>query len=72
VLAVTFPHGRFLGSEAAAALLGELSRAGIAGGAVYDALVGAAAREHHVSLATRDERAVETYRKLGVRVELLV
>jgi predicted nucleic acid-binding protein len=72
LLAVTFPASRFLGAKAAAALLGELSQAGIAGGAVYDALVGAAAREHDVSLATRDERAVETYRKLGVRVELLV
>jgi predicted nucleic acid-binding protein len=38
---------------------------------VYDALVGAAAREHGVKLATRDRRALETYRALEAQVELL-
>ncbi|MEO8968055.1 MAG: hypothetical protein ABI355_10595 [Solirubrobacteraceae bacterium] len=45
--------------------------AGVAGGAVYDALVGAAAREHDLPLVTRDQRAAETYRALAVRFELL-
>lgn len=46
-------------------ILGEL---GIAGGAVYDALVGLAAVEHDAELATRDARATATYEAIGVRV----
>jgi predicted nucleic acid-binding protein len=34
-----------------------LSRLGIAGSAVYDALVAPAAKEHGAALATRDARA---------------
>lgn len=45
-----------------------LSRLGIAGGAVYDALVALAAREHEVALATRDGRAKGTYDAVGVSV----
>jgi predicted nucleic acid-binding protein len=71
LLAADFPHSRFLGAEAAAALLAELHTVGIAGGAVYDALVGASAREHGIALATRDRRALETYRALDVRLEVL-
>ena len=71
LLAANFPHSRFLGSQAAASLLAELATVGIAGGAVYDALVGAAAREHRLTLATRDQRALETYRALDVRTELI-
>ena len=40
-----------------------LSRLGIAGSAVYDALVAMAAREHEVALATRDGRAKGTYER---------
>jgi predicted nucleic acid-binding protein len=71
LLAADFPHSRFLGEEAAAALLGELHTLGIAGGTVYDALVGATAVEHGLRLATRDRRALETYRVLDVRVEFV-
>jgi predicted nucleic acid-binding protein len=71
LLAASFPHSRFLGARAAASLLGELETAGIAGGGVYDALVGAAANEHRLRLATRDRRALEVYRALEVDVELL-
>jgi predicted nucleic acid-binding protein len=71
LLAANFPHSKFLGGRAAAALLGELHTLGIAGGAVYDALVGAAAKEHSLTLATRDRRALEIYRVLEVRVELI-
>ena len=39
--------------------------------AVYDALVGACAREHGLTLATRDQRALRTYHALEVAVELL-
>jgi predicted nucleic acid-binding protein len=71
LLAADFPHSRFLGADAATALLAELHTAGIAGGAVYDALVGAAAKEHGIALATRDRRALDSYRALDVRLELL-
>jgi len=71
LLAASFPHTRFLGAQAAASLLSDLATLGIGGGAVYDALVGACAREHDLVLATRDRRALETYRALDVRVERL-
>lgn len=45
-----------------------LSRLGIAGGAVYDALVALAAKEHEVALATRDARAKGTYDAVGVKI----
>ncbi len=48
-------------------VLGEL---GITGGAVYDALVGMAAAHHSADLATRDGRALPTYRAVGARVVL--
>ncbi len=71
LLAATFPHSRFLSAESATSLLAQLASNGIAGGSVYDALVGAAAAEHGVSLATRDRRALDTYRTLNVSAELL-
>jgi predicted nucleic acid-binding protein len=71
LLAANFPDTRFLGDEAAASLFAELAGAAVTGGAVYDALVGACANEHLLTLATRDRRALETYRALGVDVELL-
>jgi toxin FitB len=40
----------------------------IAGGAVYDALVGLAAVEHGATLATRDNRARATYELVGADV----
>jgi predicted nucleic acid-binding protein len=71
LLAGSFPHTRFLGAQAAASLLAKLATSGVGGGAVYDALVGACATEHGLVLATRDQRALETYRALDVRVELV-
>lgn len=47
-----------------------LAAAGVAGGAIYDALVALAALEHGVRLATRDGRARDTYLRLGVDVEI--
>jgi predicted nucleic acid-binding protein len=43
-----------------------LARAGIAGGAVYDALVALAAKENGLVLGTLDWRARSTYEALGV------
>jgi predicted nucleic acid-binding protein len=71
ILASNFPASVFLSTERAASLLAELPAAGIAGGAVYDALVGAAAAEARLPLLTGDRRALETYRLLGVDVELV-
>jgi len=71
LLAANFPSTRFLGTRAAARLLAALPGYGIGGGAVYDALVGATALEHDLTLASRDRRALTTYRALGVDVELL-
>lgn len=71
LLAEAFPGTTFLSARAAASLLNGLANLGIAGGAVYDALVGACALEHGLELATRDRRALETYRALAVPVELL-
>lgn len=71
LLRMGFPHTKFLSSDGAAFLAGRLETLGIAGGSVYDALVGATAVEHGLPLVTRDRRATETYRILGVEVELL-
>jgi predicted nucleic acid-binding protein len=71
LLAGNFPGSRFLDGATAGKLFEQLAALGIAGGAVYDALVGAAAVHHELPLATRDRRALETYRALGVDVEIM-
>jgi predicted nucleic acid-binding protein len=60
LISVNFPGTRFLSAKAAGVLMNQLADLGIGGGAVYDALVGAAAVEHGLSLASRDLRARET------------
>ncbi len=57
-----------LTSRSSRALPDTLCRLGIAGGAVYDALVALAAQEHDLPLATRDTRARGTYDAVGVKV----
>jgi predicted nucleic acid-binding protein len=71
LLGSTFPASRFLSERGAASLLGRLGSVGIAGGSVYDALVGAVAAEHEITLATRDLRALPTYRALELDVHLM-
>jgi predicted nucleic acid-binding protein len=71
LLAHNFPGSRFLSADGARRLHGRLAKLGIAGGAVYDALVGAAAAEHGITLATRDRRAAGTYRALEIDFELI-
>ncbi len=66
-----FPASRFLDPETASSLLPRLAQLGIAGGAVYDALVGAAAEFYNVLLLTRDRRAVATYRLLDVNFQVV-
>lgn len=66
-----FAGDRFLDPDAHAALLPTLAELGIAGGAVYDALVAATALHHDLPLVSCDGRAIETYRRLGAAVEVL-
>ena len=70
LLAADFPHSRQLGAARAQALLGALPDLQLAGGSVYDALVGAVAVEHDLVLVSRDRRAERTYARLGVHVML--
>ena len=60
-----------LSADESAVLIDELARLGIAGGAVYDALIAVSARAAGGTLVTRDRRAEATYRKLGIAVELI-
>jgi predicted nucleic acid-binding protein len=71
LLASNFPETRFLSAKRSAELLDELAGHGIAGGSIYDALIGATATEHELTLVTRDRRALGTYRELGVDVQLI-
>jgi predicted nucleic acid-binding protein len=71
LLAHNFPASAFLGADDARALGPEVARLGLSGGSVYDALVGAAARQHHRRLVSSDVRARPVYETLGVDVELL-
>jgi predicted nucleic acid-binding protein len=71
LLAHNFPGSRFLSAQGAGRLHARLASLGIAGGAVYDALVAATAAEHGITLATRDRRAAETYRALEIDFELI-
>lgn len=57
-----------LSADAARKVHSTLSRLGVAGGAVYDALVALAAEENGTALATRDARARGTYDAVGVTV----
>jgi predicted nucleic acid-binding protein len=66
-----FPGAWFLDADATVELTTELARLRIAGGAVYDALVGAAARHHVRPLLTSDRRAARTYEALGVSVRFI-
>ena len=71
ILAHNFPASEFLGEAEAAALREELVRLRISGGSVYDALVGAAARQHRLPLVSRDGRARPVYEALAVEVEFI-
>ena len=61
-----------LSAKMSARIPDALSQLGIAGGAVYDALVALAAVEHAADLATRDLRAKATYEAVGARVIVML
>jgi predicted nucleic acid-binding protein len=71
LLTTDFPSSRFLSPPRTSRLLDRLPELDVSGGAVYDALVAAAAVEHGMRLVTRDRRALATYRALDAEVELL-
>ena len=71
LLRASFPATRFLGADDAGTLFRRLAELGLAGGAVFDALVGGVAAAQGVPLVTRDVRAVEVYRALDVELELV-
>ena len=54
-----------------ARLVGRAAEAGIVGGSIHDALVGATVRHAGGRLLTRDRRAAPTYERLGVEYELI-
>ena len=65
LLTERFARPILLGDTAMRSLPETMARLGVAGGAVYDALVALAATEHGVALATRDRRALGTYEAVG-------
>ena len=71
LLAHNFPASSFLGETEAVALGSELARLGVSGGAVYDALVGAAARQHGRPLLSSDARARPVYEALDVEIQFM-
>lgn len=71
-LAERFPGRRMsLDEPERATLVSRLAGEGIAGGAVYDALIALTARAHDRELLTLDARAVGVYERLGARFVLL-
>jgi predicted nucleic acid-binding protein len=71
LLEYNFPESVFLGEPESVDLGPEVARFGVSGGAVYDALVGAAARQHQRRLVTGDRRAAPIYEALGVDIEIV-
>lgn len=71
LLAQAFPDRCWLDDAGADDLLGRSGPLGLAGGAIYDALVGQAAAANGRVLLTRDRRAQRTYDLLGVPYELI-
>ncbi len=60
-----------LGREGQHACLRRAVDAGLRGGALYDALIAATAREHDATLLSADRRARDAYEAIGVQVSYL-
>lgn len=67
----SFPVLSPLSAASAQAAVTTFAEAGIAGGSVYDGLVGLAALDAGLPLVTCDRRAMGTYAALGVVVNLV-
>lgn len=71
LMRANFLSTHYLATSGAESLLARFASLGIAGGAVYDALVGAAAQQSGLVLLTRDARALPVYRALQIDVEVI-
>jgi len=71
LIEANFPATQHLDADQGSSALPVLAAAGIAAGAVYDGLVGLAALANDQLLISCDQRAMNTYRALGVRFEIL-
>lgn len=71
ILRRNFPETHFLDAGGAAELAERLAGLDLAGGAVYEALVGETAVRAGLGLATRDRRALGTYGLLDVEVQVV-
>lgn len=71
VRAVTDGRARHLPPERYLVTFSAIGAAGLGGGAVYDAIVGATAREHNALLLTLDRKAQRTYAAVGAQYEVL-
>ncbi|GAA4489794.1 type II toxin-antitoxin system VapC family toxin [Microbacterium panaciterrae] len=71
VIAREFPASVALPPHIALNALATFSEAGISGGAVYDGLVGLAAKAAGITLLSCDRRAASAYAALGVGVRLI-
>ena len=72
IIRTAFPSSCWLSAKQHEQLLRLLDQHVIVGGAVYDALVGYAAKSNGRVLITRDARAERTYKLLGVEYDLIV
>jgi predicted nucleic acid-binding protein len=71
-LAERFPEAPLvLPARAHLALVETAARTGLAGGAIYDALIAATARHAGATLLTRDQRARSVYDHMKVKYELV-
>ncbi|MBS1673685.1 MAG: PIN domain-containing protein [Actinobacteria bacterium] len=66
-----FPASVTLPKDVALDAVAIFAEAGVAGGAVYDGLVGLAAKAAGITLLSCDRRAASTYAALGVDVRLI-
>ncbi|PFG30053.1 PIN domain-containing protein [Paramicrobacterium agarici] len=71
VIDENFPATHQLGARAAASALKTIAAANIAGGSVYDGLVGLAAKDAGTVLLSCDRRAQPTYAALAVATEFV-
>lgn len=71
LLEATFAEPALLDPSTTKTLPRVLAEVGVAGGAVYDAMVALAAKAQDLELATRDARARATYDAIGVRVRVI-
>ena len=71
VLDAVVPNTRSLTADEQLDFSGWVKGSGVVGGAVYDALVGWAAKCAGLPLLTRDARALPTYRRLDVEIMLI-